>query len=134
MNLLQSYGPLVPNWHLHCNWLITASSHLFSGVVHGTSASSQGFLCGDRLAAQAALVELLEEAGLPPVCAALAVEEDADKQLGTVLAEAVQVCTLGYPGQILEAGKNLEDSLTKYVSSKACKWKMVLSLMTGTAI
>lgn len=103
-------------------------------MVHGTSASSQGFLCGDRLAAQAALVELLEEAGLPPVCAALAVEEDADKQLGTVLAEAVQVCTLGYPGQILEAGKNLEDSLTQYVSSKACKWKMVLSLMTGTAI
>ena len=36
-------------------------------------------------------MELLEEAGLPPVCAALAVEEDADKQLGTVLAEAVQV-------------------------------------------
>ncbi len=36
-------------------------------------------------------MELLEEAGLPPVCAALAVEDDADKQLGTVLAEAVQV-------------------------------------------
>ena len=48
-------------------------------------------LCHNRLAAQAALVELLEEAGLPPVCAALAVEDDADKQLGTVLAEAVQV-------------------------------------------
>ncbi|CAL8462278.1 g1809 [Coccomyxa elongata] len=45
---------------------------------------------GMKLAAQAALVELLEEAGLPPVCAALAVEDDADKQLGTVLAEAVQ--------------------------------------------
>lgn len=47
-----------------------------------------------RLAAQAALVELLEESGLPPVCAALAVEEDAEKQLGRVLAEAVQVCYL----------------------------------------
>ncbi|BDA46139.1 hypothetical protein COCOBI_08-2310 [Coccomyxa sp. Obi] len=45
---------------------------------------------GMKLAAQAALVELLEEAGLPPVCAALAVEDDADKQLGKVLAEAVQ--------------------------------------------
>ncbi|EIE24175.1 hypothetical protein COCSUDRAFT_41460 [Coccomyxa subellipsoidea C-169] len=45
---------------------------------------------GMKLAAQAALVELLEESGLPPVCAALAVEEDADTQLGTVLAEAVQ--------------------------------------------
>ena len=36
-------------------------------------------------------MELLEEAGLPPVCAALAVAEDSDKQLGAVLAEAVQV-------------------------------------------
>jgi hypothetical protein len=44
-----------------------------------------------RLVAQAALIELLEEAGLPPICAALAVQEDADKQLGKVLAEAVQV-------------------------------------------
>ena len=44
-----------------------------------------------RLVAQAALVELLEEAGLPPVCAALATEDDADTELGVVLAEAVQV-------------------------------------------
>ena len=44
-----------------------------------------------RLAAQAALVELVEEQGLPPVCAALAVEEDADVPLGRVLAQAVQV-------------------------------------------
>ena len=46
------------------------------------------FMC--RLAAQAALVELVEEQGLPPVCAALAVQEDADKQLGRVLAQAVE--------------------------------------------
>ena len=44
-----------------------------------------------RLAAQAALVELVEEQGLPPVCAALAVQEDADVLLGRVLAQAVQV-------------------------------------------
>jgi len=44
-----------------------------------------------RLAAQAAVVELIEEQGLPPVCAALAVREDADQQLGRVLAQAVQV-------------------------------------------
>ena len=36
-------------------------------------------------------MELIEEQGLPPVCAALAVEEDRDKQLGRVLAEAVRV-------------------------------------------
>ena len=46
---------------------------------------------GCRLAAQAALVELVEEQGLPPVCAALAVEEDGDVPLGRVLAQAVQV-------------------------------------------
>ena len=44
-----------------------------------------------RLAAQAALVELVEEQGLPPVCAALAVAEDAEVPLGRVLAQAVQV-------------------------------------------
>ena len=49
---------------------------------------------GCRLAAQAALVELVEEQGLPPVCAALAVEEDADVPLGRVLAQAVQVRAL----------------------------------------
>ena len=36
-------------------------------------------------------MELVEEQGLPPVCAALAVAEDADKPLGRVLARAVQV-------------------------------------------
>ena len=36
-------------------------------------------------------MELIEEQGLPPVCAALAVEEDSNKQLGRVLAEAVRV-------------------------------------------
>ncbi|CAL5227845.1 g10877 [Coccomyxa viridis] len=45
---------------------------------------------GMKLAAQAALVELVEEQGLPPVCAALAVQEDADVLLGRVLAQAVQ--------------------------------------------
>lgn len=49
---------------------------------------------GCRLAAQAALVELVEEQGLPPVCAALALEEDADVPLGRVLAQAVQVRAL----------------------------------------
>ena len=62
----------------------------------GCKVEKENYACmhACRLAAQAALVELLEEAGLPPVCAALAVEDDADKQLGTVLAEAVQVWTL----------------------------------------
>ena len=36
-------------------------------------------------------MELVEEQGLPPVCAALAVREDADVPLGRVLAQAVQV-------------------------------------------
>jgi hypothetical protein len=55
--------------------------------------------CVSRLVAQAALVELLEEAGLPPVCAALATEDDADQQLGVVLAETVQV--LAHAGMCL---------------------------------
>ena len=45
-------------------------------------------------------MELIEEQGLPPICAALAVEEDCDKQLGRVLAEAVQVS--------IHAGCNLQ--------------------------
>ncbi len=36
-------------------------------------------------------MELLEEAGLPPVCVADALEEELDLQLGAVLAAAVQV-------------------------------------------
>ena len=40
------------------------------------------------------VVELLEEAGLPPLCIAMAEEEDADRVVGEVLAEAVKVNTL----------------------------------------
>lgn len=47
---------------------------------------------GHRRTAQATLVELLEEAGLPPVCVAAANAEQCDEQLGAVLAAAVQVC------------------------------------------
>lgn len=39
-------------------------------------------------------MELVEEQGLPPVCAALALAEDADVPLGRVLARAVQVRAL----------------------------------------
>lgn len=46
---------------------------------------------GGRRTAQDALVELLEEAGLPPVCVADALEEELDMPLGAVLAAAVQV-------------------------------------------
>lgn len=37
------------------------------------------------------IVELLEEAGLPPLCIAMAEEEDAHRVVGEVLAEAVKV-------------------------------------------
>ena len=37
------------------------------------------------------IVELLEEAGLPPLCIAMAEEDDADRVVGEVLAEAVKV-------------------------------------------
>ena len=37
------------------------------------------------------IVELLEESGLPPLCIAMAEEEDADRVVGEVLAEAVKV-------------------------------------------
>ena len=43
------------------------------------------------LKAVATAVELLEESGLPPLCAAVAVAEDAGRPLGLVLAAAVQV-------------------------------------------
>jgi len=61
--------------------------HIIAGPVSCSDAHAA--MC--RLAAQAAVVELIEEQGLPPVCAALAVQEDADQQLGRVLAQAVQV-------------------------------------------
>ena len=38
-------------------------------------------------------MELLEEAGLPPVCMAAAGAEQRGEQLGAVLAAAVQVCS-----------------------------------------
>ena len=37
------------------------------------------------------VVELLEEAGLPPLCIAMAEETDADRVVGEVLAEAIKV-------------------------------------------
>lgn len=43
------------------------------------------------MTAVATAVELLEESGLPPLCVAIAMEEDASKTLGAVLAQAVQV-------------------------------------------
>jgi hypothetical protein len=50
-------------------------------------------LPGCRLTAQAALVELLESAGLPPVCVAVAYADEKHYRLGEVLAEVVKVCT-----------------------------------------
>lgn len=41
--------------------------------------------------AVAAAVEVLEESGLPPLCIAIADEQDAAQPLGRVLAEAVRV-------------------------------------------
>lgn len=38
-----------------------------------------------------AIVDLLEEAGLPPLCIAVAEEVDADRLVGEVLAEAIKV-------------------------------------------
>lgn len=42
-------------------------------------------------AAVLTVVELVEEAGLPPLCIAMAEETDADRVVGEVLAEAVKV-------------------------------------------
>ena len=56
--------------------------------------SLAGMLSGGltgRLMAVATAVELLEESGLPPLCVAIAMEEDAARPLGHVLAQAVQV-------------------------------------------
>ena len=38
-----------------------------------------------------AIVDLLEEAGLPPLCIAVAEEVDGDRVVGEVLAEAIKV-------------------------------------------
>eukprot|EP00803_Ostreobium_quekettii_P004033 evm.model.scf_665.5 EVM.evm.TU.scf_665.5 scf_665:38896-43254(-) len=46
---------------------------------------------GVRVEAQAAVVELLEESGLPPVCVGVAAEETQDMLLGELLAEAVKM-------------------------------------------
>jgi hypothetical protein len=40
---------------------------------------------------QATLLELLEAQGLPHICVTMALEQDAQRRLGDVLAEAVQV-------------------------------------------
>eukprot|EP00798_Chlamydomonas_sp_ICE-L_P015898 gene15898-22032_t len=39
---------------------------------------------------QATILELLDQCGLPPVCATMALEEDSQRRLGEVLAEAVK--------------------------------------------
>jgi hypothetical protein len=77
-----------------------------------------------RLAAQAALVELLEESGLPPLCAALAAEEDADRQLGAVLAEAVQVrhlAILPLPLPLLSPMSSSNQCKHTIVSPRSCR-------------
>ncbi len=43
------------------------------------------------LEAVATIVELMEESGMPPLCAALAASCDVARPLGSILAEAVQV-------------------------------------------
>eukprot|EP00884_Botryococcus_braunii_P004215 jgi/Botrbrau1/13795/Bobra.0056s0045.2 len=45
---------------------------------------------GMKLTAQAALVELLESSGLPPVCVAVAFENEKHYKVGEILAEAVK--------------------------------------------
>jgi len=58
----------------------------------GASPSPRACLCdGCSLKAVATAVELLEESGLPPLCAAIAMEEDARRPLGQLLAEAAKV-------------------------------------------
>ena len=59
------------------------------------------FDCGCSGAAVLTVVELLEGAGLPPLCIAVPEEEDAGRVVGEVLAEAVKVllscCTMQLP-------------------------------------
>ena len=91
---LMTYQTGPDDWQLLACVCIMCSrqQHQFQGSLHQPrpcAALKYFGVC--RLAAQAALVELIEEQGLPPVCAALAVAEDADTQLGRVLAQAVQV-------------------------------------------
>ena len=45
----------------------------------------------DRLSAQATVIEILEDAGVPSLCLASASSENAHRKVGEVLAEAVQV-------------------------------------------
>ena len=40
------------------------------------------------------MVELLEGAGLPPLCIAVVEEGDAERVTGELLAEAIKVCAL----------------------------------------
>lgn len=53
---------------------------------------------GRSVKAVAATVEVLEESGLPPLCVAMADEEDARQPLGRVLAETVRVSSHNPPG------------------------------------
>lgn len=43
------------------------------------------------LEAVATVIELMEESGMPPLCAAVALERDAGRPLGAVLSEAIRV-------------------------------------------
>ena len=43
------------------------------------------------------VVELLEEAGLPPLCIAVAEETDAQRVMGEMFAEAIKVTTVHTP-------------------------------------
>ena len=58
-------------------------------------------------AAQSAVVELLEESGLPPICVAIADPSNADGVLGEVLVAAVKVsaCPQGNVAMSLSMSK-----------------------------
>ena len=77
--------------------LSRSNSHLFrrnvtvAAVVGYPNPYPDPYAVGGRRTAQDALVELLEEAGLPPVCVADALEDELGMPLGAVLAAAVQV-------------------------------------------
>lgn len=47
--------------------------------------------CVVRLSAQAAVIELLEDSGMPGLCVATASQDNAHRKVGEVLAEAVKV-------------------------------------------
>jgi hypothetical protein len=68
---------------------------------HATPRTTAGL----SIKAQATLLELLEAQGLPHLCVTMALEEEAQRRLGDVLAEAVKVrvcvCADGWCGAML---------------------------------